>query len=164
MTFEQQVRALWQRITKTLIAKNISVTTMESCTSGLLASLISDTEGASAVMKGAFVTYSNEAKIMQGVPAQTIEEYSVYSAETARAMAAACAETYRANIGIGVTGTMGNIDPANAAASVKGQVYFALCVNGAVTDYALSLPPQPTRYEYKLLVAKEIADVLLSIL
>ncbi|MBR5501992.1 MAG: nicotinamide-nucleotide amidohydrolase family protein [Oscillospiraceae bacterium] len=164
MTYEQRVRAQWREITQTLIEKNISVTTMESCTSGLLASLISDTEGASAVMKGAFVTYSNEAKIMQGVPAETIEQYSVYSAETARAMAEACAKTYRANIGIGVTGTMGNIDPANAAASVKGQVYFALCVNGTTTDYALSLPPQPTRYEYKLLVAEHICAVLLPLL
>ena len=92
MTYEQRVRAQWREITQTLIEKNISVTTMESCTSGLLASLISDTEGASAVMKGAFVTYSNEAKIMQGVPAETIEQYSVYSAETARAMAEACAK------------------------------------------------------------------------
>ena len=59
---------------------------------------------------------------------------------------------------------MGNIDPANAAASVKGQVYFALCVNGTTTDYALSLPPQPTRYEYKLLVAEHICAVLLPLL
>jgi len=164
MTFEQQVRAAWREITKTLIEKNISVTTMESCTSGLLASLISDTEGASAVMKGAFVTYSNEAKIMQGVPEETVAKYSVYSAECARDMAAACARTYSADIGIGVTGTMGNVDPANAAASVPGTVYFALCVRGKTTDYKRILPPQPSRYEYKLLVAKEIADVLLGIL
>ena len=55
-------------------------------------------------MKGAFVTYSNEAKIRQGVPAQTISRYSVYSRETAAEMAKACAEAYGADIGIGVTG------------------------------------------------------------
>ncbi|MCC8017913.1 MAG: CinA family protein, partial [Lachnospiraceae bacterium] len=46
-----------------LIAENISVSAMESCTSGLLASGLTDTEGASAVFKGAFVTYSKEAKV-----------------------------------------------------------------------------------------------------
>ena len=52
-----------------LIEHGISISTMESCTSGLLASAITDTEGASAIFKGGFVTYSNEAKIRQGVPA-----------------------------------------------------------------------------------------------
>lgn len=135
---------------------------MESATSGQVASLITDTEGSSAILKGAFITYSNEAKILQGVPAEVIEAFGVYSGETARAMAAACRKAYGADLAIGVTGTMGNVDPANAD-SVPGQVYFALDVKGEVTDYYRELPPQPSRYEYKLLVAGEIADVLLPI-
>lgn len=47
---------------------------------------------------------------MQGVPAEVIGKYTVYSKETAEAMARACADAYKADIGIGVTGTMGNID------------------------------------------------------
>ena len=101
---------------------------MESATSGQIASLITDTEGSSAVLKGAFVTYSNEAKIQQGVPREIIEKYTVYSEETAAAMARACLQAYSADIGIGVTGTMGNVDPANPGASVPGQVYFAIAV------------------------------------
>ena len=101
---------------------------MESATSGQIASLITDTEGSSAVLKGAFVTYCNEAKIMQGVPAEVLDTYTVYSKETAEAMARACAEAYNADIGIGVTGTMGNIDSSNPDASVPGQVYFAIGV------------------------------------
>jgi len=69
---EQKIREDYRRLTLMLIEKNISITTMESCTSGQVASLISDTEGASGIMKGAFVTYSNEAKIKQGVPEETI--------------------------------------------------------------------------------------------
>ena len=60
---EKEIRKDYHLLTKKLIEKNISITTMESCTSGQLASLISDTEGASGIMKGAFVTYSNESKI-----------------------------------------------------------------------------------------------------
>ena len=77
-------------------------------------------------------------------------------------MAKACTKAYKANIGIGVTGTMGNVDPANPEASVPGQVYFAIELNGKVTSYYLELQPQPTRLAYKLAVAKEIYDALME--
>ena len=159
---ESDIREDYRRLTKLLIEKGITVTTMESCTSGLIASLITDTEGASAILPGAFVTYSNRAKIMAGVPEDTINKYSVYSTETAEAMAAACAAAYGTDIGIGVTGSMGNVDPVNAFASTPGNVYFALCIRGNVKSYFLELEPQPTRLNYKLAVAKEIYDVLIQ--
>ena len=84
---ESEIRESYSRLTKYLIENKLSITTMESATSGQIASLITDTEGSSAIMKGAFVTYSNEAKIQQGVAPEIIEKYSVYSEETAKAMA-----------------------------------------------------------------------------
>ena len=161
---EQKMRDDYHRLTLMLIEKNISITTMESCTSGQLASLISDTEGASGIMKGAFVTYSNEAKIKQGVPEETIEKYSVYSKETACAMADACRKTYNADIGVGVTGSMGNVDPANASASIPGQVWFAICTREKIYDFYLELEPQPSRFEYKIAVAQEIVDKLFELI
>ena len=80
-------RMVFKPLTKLLIEKKLTITTMESATSGQIASLITDTEGSSAVLKGAFVTYCNEAKIMQGVPAEIIDKYTVYSTQTAEAMA-----------------------------------------------------------------------------
>ena len=162
---ETEIRENYRRLTKFLIREHLTITTMESATSGQIASLITDTEGSSAVLKGAFVTYCNEAKIMQGVPAEIIEEYSVYSKETAEAMAAACRKTYQADIGIGVTGTMGNVDPANASASVPGQVYFAISrvtigITDEITSYHIELPPQESRLQYKLAVAQEIYEAL----
>ncbi len=59
---------------------------------------------------------------------------------------------------------MGNVDPANAAASVPGQVYFAIDFNGVVTDYYIELEPQPGRLMYKLAVAQEVADALIPII
>ena len=159
---EQEIRADYRKITEKLIEKEKTITTMESCTSGLIASLITDTEGASAVLKGAFVTYSNIGKIMQGVPEETIEKYSVYSSETAIAMAEACRKTYNADYGIGVTGTMGNVDPANASASVPGRVYFAISREEGTEVFYRELAPMPSRYEYKLEVAAEIAKELLE--
>ena len=172
---EQEIREHYRRLTKLLIDRKYTITTMESATSGQIASLITDTEGSSAVLKGAFITYSNEAKILQGVPAETIEKYTVYSRETAEAMAAACMKAYGAQIGIGVTGTMGNVDPANPEASVPGQVYFAIGMHngigsedGMMSDqpviesFHLELEPQPSRLMYKLAVAEEVYKVLIA--
>ena len=172
---EQEIREHYRRLTKLLIDRKYTITTMESATSGQIASLITDTEGSSAVLKGAFITYSNEAKILQGVPAETIEKYTVYSRETAEAMAAACMKAYNAQIGIGVTGTMGNVDPANPDASVPGQVYFAIGMDNGICggdgttsgqpvieSFHLELAPQPSRLMYKLAVAEEVYKVLIA--
>ena len=172
---EQEIREHYRRLTKLLIDRKYTITTMESATSGQIASLITDTEGSSAVLKGAFITYSNEAKILQGVPAETIEKYTVYSRETAEAMAAACMKAYGARIGIGVTGTMGNVYTANPDASVPGQGYFAIGIDpkiagedGTKSDqpviesFHLELEPQPSRLMYKLAVAEEVYKVLIA--
>ncbi len=159
---EQEIREDYRKLTQRLVQKGLTITTMESATSGQIASLITDTEGSSAVLKGAFIAYSNEAKIQLGVPAEVIEKYTVYSKETAGAMAELCRKAYDANIGIGITGTMGNVDPSNAEASVPGQVYFSISFDGEITDYYRELPVQPTRLAYKLAAAKEIVDVLLE--
>ena len=161
---EQMVREKYRKLTLLLIEKNLTITTMESATAGQIASLLTDTEGSSAILKGAFVTYCNEAKIMQGVPAETIKQYSVYSKETAAAMACACRKTYQADIGIGVTGTMGNVDPANEQVSVPGQVYFAVSTAGGTQSYHESIPAQPSRLAYKMAVADMVCERIFQLL
>ena len=156
---EAAVRGKYAELTLGLIRRGLTITTMESCTSGQIASLITDTEGSSAVLKGAFVTYSNEAKIMQGVPAGIIESYGVYSAETAAAMAKACRAAYRADIGTGVTGSFGNADPANAD-SIPGEVYFAIATEKGTDTFHCTVPVQASRLAYKLYMADVIADRL----
>lgn len=158
-----EIRKKYEELTHLLIRRRMTITTMESATAGMIASLITDTEGSSAVLKGAFVTYSNEAKIMQGVPAETIENYGVYSPDTARAMAKACRAAYKADIGIGVTGSMGNVDPNNAD-SIPGLMYYAIDIRGCLTTYRLDLDPQPTRFAYKMRVAQDIVEMLLLLL
>ena len=158
---EAAVREKYRRITLRLIEKNILVTTMESCTSGLIASLLTDTEGSSAIIKGAYVTYSNEAKIKNGVPAEIINTFGVYSKETALAMAKASKESYQADIGIGVTGSFGNIDPNNHD-SVPGEVYFAIADDLEAEAYHCLIPPQISRLNYKLFMADLIGDKLIE--
>lgn len=160
---EMLIRGKFRDFTRLLIRKKLFITTMESATSGQLASLITDTEGSSAIFKGAFVTYSNEAKVMQGVPAKIIEEYGVYSVETAHAMANACRNAYKANIGIGITGTMGNVDPVNSD-SVPGQVFFAIDYDGEVHEYSFELEPYKDRLSYKLAVCDIVLEECMTLL
>ena len=159
---EEDVGAGYRRLTRFLIRKGLTVSTMESITSGMVASLITDTEGASAVLKGAFVTYSNEAKVQQGVPQETIDRFSVYSKEAAAAMAEACRKAYNADIGIGITGTAGNEDPSNPGASVPGQVYLAIADSGGTETLAVKIPviTGTVRHRYKLAVAEELLKML----
>ena len=81
-------------IIKQLIASHTTISTMESCTSGLIASLITDTEGASAIFPGGYVTYLNETKVLVGVDPSVIEIHGVYSPECAEAMASCTSVLY----------------------------------------------------------------------
>ena len=158
-----QIQKQYATLTKTLILKQFSITTMESCTAGLIASLITDTEGSSAILRGAYITYSNQAKIKAGVDPEVIEKYGVYSIETAMAMASACRKAFDADIGIGVTGSMGNTDPANGD-SVPGEIYFAIDFKGAVKSHHIKILPQESRFDYKLAVAAAVAKELTELL
>ncbi len=160
---EAEVRNKYEAITKLLILKKKTITTMESCTSGQVASLLTDTEGASAIMKGAFITYSNEAKIMQGVPKETIENFGVYSLETAEAMAGASQIAFGADFSVGVTGSFGNVDPANKD-TVQGEVFFAIASKEGIKSFHCSIPQQGSRFDYKLYMADLIADELIKVI
>ena len=157
LALEKEVREKYDNLVKYLIERNISITAMESCTAGQISSLLTDTSGSSAIIKGAFVTYSNEAKIRLGVSEKIINEYGVYSKETAAEMAKACREFYDAEIGIGVTGTFGNVDPNNKD-STPGEVFFALSTREGTESFYCEVPEQPSRLYYKLYMANVIAD------
>ncbi len=139
-------------IVKRLIKNNITITTMESCTSGMVANLITNTEGASSIMQGAFVTYSNSAKVMQGVSSNTIKNFGVYSSETAFEMATKCREKFNTNIGIGVTGTTGNTDPNNSD-SRQGEIYYSFCTDKGFAECKLKI-------DTKDLSRKQIKEII----
>ncbi|MBT5574641.1 MAG: CinA family protein [Alphaproteobacteria bacterium] len=64
------------------------ICTAESCTGGMIATLITDIPGSSAVFSRGYVTYSDQAKIdMLGVRSATLELYGAVSAQTVSEMA-----------------------------------------------------------------------------
>ncbi|MGA2795205.1 MAG: nicotinamide-nucleotide amidohydrolase family protein, partial [Roseiarcus sp.] len=69
-------------------ARGKKIATAESCTGGLVAGLLTEIPGASAVVERGFVVYSNQAKLeLLGLPATTLKAFGAVSQVTARAMA-----------------------------------------------------------------------------
>lgn len=163
MELQKAVSSCYTRITKLLIAGKLTVSTMESCTGGMIASLLTDTPGASEVITGGYVTYCNAAKIAAGVPAEVIAEHGVYSAQTACAMAQTVRSRLGTNIGIGITGSFGNPDPKNAD-SVIGSVDFAIAAEEKVLSFHVQLEPCETRLADKLTAALAVGNALETIL
>ena len=93
----------------TLLNKNkLKITTAESCTGGLIASLLTEISGSSSVFEAGFVTYSNEIKNrILSVPTQTIETYGAVSQETVIAMAEGALLKASADLVIAVSGIAG---------------------------------------------------------
>ena len=99
---------LEQVIADLLIQNNLTVSTAESCTSGLLASRLTDIPGSSQYFKGGSVCYSNELKINDiGVDKDLIERYGAVSEEVAESLAKNIAQKNNTDIGIGITGIAG---------------------------------------------------------
>ncbi|GGE45418.1 competence damage-inducible protein A [Agaricicola taiwanensis] len=86
----------------------VTLVTAESCTGGLVAAVLTDAPGASTVVEGGFVTYSNEAKMTTlGVPADLIERFGAVSEEVARAMASGALAHSQARLSVSITGIAG---------------------------------------------------------
>ncbi len=107
----------------------LRIVTAESCTGGLVAALLTEIPGSSAVVERGFVTYSNEAKTdMLGVPADLITQHGAVSAAVARAMAEGALASSRADVAVAVTGIAG---PGGATETKPvGLVHFAIARKG----------------------------------
>ncbi|MBV8685665.1 MAG: CinA family protein [Alphaproteobacteria bacterium] len=109
--------------------RDLLLATAESCTGGMLASLLTDVQGVAHVFDRGFVTYSNEAKNeMLGVPMATIEAEGAVSKAVAIAMAEGALAHSRANIALAVTGFAD-------AGDEPGLVHFGCARAGRVTAH-----------------------------
>jgi len=112
----------------------LTIATAESCTGGLLAGLLTEVPGSSAVLERGFVTYSNAAKTeMLGVPADLIAQFGAVSAQVASAMAEGAIHHSRAHLAVSITGIAG---PGGGSASKPvGLVHFACAERGGITRH-----------------------------
>ena len=121
--------ALAEEVVKMLKNAGMTVTTVESCTGGLISATLVDVTGASAVLNQAYVTYANEAKhSLVGVKEKTLETYGAVSEQTAREMAEGGAKAAKADAALAVTGIAG--PDGGTPEKPVGLVYIGCHVNG----------------------------------
>ncbi len=118
-----------QRIIEAYTALGLKIVTAESCTGGMIAAVLTDIAGSSAVLDRGFVTYSNEAKIaMIGIDPASLTADGAVSETVARQMAEGALRASNADVAISVTGIAG--PDGGSAAKPVGLVHFACSGNG----------------------------------
>lgn len=130
-TTEENV-TLEKAVVDLLLANNLSVSTVESCTGGMLAARLINVPGVSEVFKSGFITYSNKAKRkLVNVKKTTLERYGTVSKQVAEEMVKGAHLQNKADVIVSVTGNAG--PDGGTKEKPVGLVYVACFVCGTVT-------------------------------
>ena len=106
--FAMQDQPIERTVFDLLLNKGMTFASAESCTGGNIAHVITLIPGSSEVFKGTAVTYATPTKTkVLGVPAETIEKYTVVSQSVVEAMAMGVRNLMEADFGVATTGVAG---------------------------------------------------------
>lgn len=85
-----------------------TITAAESCTGGLVASMITKLSGSSDIFNGSIVTYSNKIKNQElNVKNETLEKYGAVSCEVVQEMLDGVIDKFEADFAIAISGIAG---------------------------------------------------------
>lgn len=122
---------LEQVVSELLCNKNLTISTAESCTGGMIAEKLISYPGISKSYLEGMITYSNEAKMKRlRVSKETLDKYGAVSEQTAKEMAEGIAKESGSNISIITTGIAG--PGGGTEEKPVGLVYIGLYINGVV--------------------------------
>ncbi len=142
---EQKIRALAGRyifgkgeeelagvVGRLLKERGLTVAVAESCTGGIICSLITDFAGSSQYFERGIVCYSNAAKVeLLKVDEDLIAKFGAVSLEVARQLAEGIRAISGTDIGLAITGIMG---PGGGSVDKPvGTVYIGLCDRNVCT-------------------------------
>ena len=122
---------LEQQVVDLLKKHQMTLTTAESCTGGLLAGTLINVSGASDVFSEGYITYANASKQkILGVKASTLEQYGAVSEQCAKEMALGAvraADAAASLVTTGIAGPGGGTDEKPV-----GLVYIGCCIKERV--------------------------------
>ena len=102
----------------------VLIASAESCTGGMLSSVITSVPGSSVIFDCGFITYSNNSKMkLLNVNEDTLNCYGAVSEETASEMAYGAISNSKANLAISITGIAG---PGSSNTKPEGMVCFSI--------------------------------------
>ena len=130
--------SLEEKIIAVMKEKNLTLSTAESCTGGMIGATVTAVAGASSVYMGSAVTYSNEMKTrLLGVSPQTLAEHGAVSPQTAFEMAQGACRNLETDAAIAVTGIAG--PDGGTAEKPVGLVYVGISFRGNTNVIELRL-------------------------
>lgn len=142
-----------------LQAQGLTLGTAESCTGGLIAKLITDRPGSSAIFRGGIVSYTNEVKHrVLGVPQDLLDTYGAVSPQVAEAMARGARQALGCDIALSSTGVAGP-DPDDRGNPI-GLVYLGISWGDQCVVKALHAGTMATRERVRNQAAQHSLDLL----
>jgi nicotinamide-nucleotide amidase len=144
-------------VIRLLTERQETLAVAESCTGGFLAHRLTNVPGASAVLLGGVVTYSNQAKQdLLGVPAQTLQEQGAVSQPVASEMAQGARRLFRAGWALAVTGVAG---PGGGTAEKPVGTAFVALAGKEGTSVQVQYNPTD-RETFKFVISQRALDLL----
>jgi len=106
--FPIEIKRKAEKVFKDCLKKKIKLAFAESCTGGLLSSLITSYPNSSKIFTSGFVTYSNLSKQkILGIKSKTLMKYGSVSKEVATEMVNGVWKKNKVNIALSITGIAG---------------------------------------------------------
>ena len=146
-----------------LKACDVKVAFAESLTGGMISSKLVDVPGASDVLVGSVVSYTNDIKMnVLGVKPETIEAHTEVSPECAGEMAEGVRKLMGADIAFSATGYAGDYSDNDETEDETGTVCFALATEDDTVTFTQFFPGQ--RDAVRLQSVEFVFDMILDYL
>ena len=148
---------------KLLLEKQKTLAIAESCTGGLVSSLMTDVSGSSSYIHSNFVTYANEAKAKYlQVNTQTLEQYGAVSVQTAGEMVKGLLANTGSDYALATTGIAG--PTGGTEDKPVGLVYIGVGTKDEMHVHKYNVNPKLPRIIIKYLFAKQAIRLLIEVL
>ena len=133
-TSDDAVGAAARELGELLRRQGLTVSVAESCTGGMIGSLITDQPGSSSYFLGGVIAYSNEVKRNQlGVSQALLKQVGAVSGEVAKAMAAGARSRFGSDLAVSVTCIAG--PDADGTTKPVGLTYVAVASAGGAASH-----------------------------
>ncbi|MGN0018735.1 MAG: CinA family protein [Candidatus Gastranaerophilaceae bacterium] len=152
-----------QTVARILFNYSIKLSTVESCTGGLLSSRLTDIAGSSSYIKENFITYANESKIeLLNVSPETLEKFGSVSEECAIEMAEGLYQKTGCDIAISTTGVAGPTVPEEG--TTVGVLFVAIKNKYITKVKKFEVNPHHSRKMIKFLFSQSALEFLIEFL
>jgi len=147
------------KIIKFIIKKKLSVSVAESCTGGMLASIITSVSGSSKIFNMGLITYSNQAKSkILKVPKKILNKFGAVSKECCIKMTKNLKKISKSDICISTTGVAGPL--GGSLAKPVGTVYVGIYIKKKIVIKKYNFNSKLLRKSIQKKTCKEVLKLI----